>query len=63
MIWVKGVASAVGACGMWKDDEDGVGCELPDQGWISSIDLRVQLTANRLVENKLVFKMTSEPEG
>ena len=31
MIWVEGVALVpmVGACGMWKEEEDGVGCGLP----------------------------------
>ena len=31
VIWVEGVAPAVGACGMEKgEEEDGVGCGLPD---------------------------------
>ena len=35
MIWVEGVAHvpAVGACGMRKEEDDGVGCGLP--AWIS----------------------------
>ena len=28
-IWVEGVTPAVEACGMWKEEEDGVGCRLP----------------------------------
>ena len=38
MIWVEGVAlaPAVGACGMWKEEEDGVGCGLP--AWIDEAE-------------------------
>ena len=41
MIWVEGVAlaPAVGACGMWKEEEeDGVGCGLP--AWIDEAEQR-----------------------
>ena len=40
MIWVEGVAlaPAVGACGMWKEEEDGVGCGLP--AWIGEAEER-----------------------
>ena len=36
MTWVEGVAlePAVGACGMWKEEEDG------GQVWITSLDRR-----------------------
>ena len=39
MIWVEGVAltPAVGACGMWKE-EDGGGCGLPT--WIGEVEER-----------------------
>ena len=38
MIWVEGVALAlaVGACGMWKEEEDGVGYGLP--AWIGEAE-------------------------
>ena len=38
MIWVEGVAPepAVGACGMWKEEADGVGCALP--AWIGEAE-------------------------
>ena len=38
MIWVEGVTLAlvVGACGMWKEEEDGVGCGLP--AWIGEAE-------------------------
>ena len=40
MIWVEGVTLAlvVGACGMWKEEEDGVGCGLP--AWIDDAEQR-----------------------
>ena len=40
MIWVEGVAlaPAVGASGMWKEEEDGVGCGLP--AWIGEAEQR-----------------------
>ena len=40
VIWVEGVALAptVGACGMWKGEEDGVRCGLP--AWIGEAEQR-----------------------
>ena len=38
MIWVEGVAPVVGACGMCKEKEDGVGCGLP--AWIGEAEQR-----------------------
>ena len=40
MIGVEGVALApvFGACGMWKEEEDGVGCGLP--AWIDEAEQR-----------------------
>ena len=40
MIWEEGVAlaSVVGACGMWKEEEDGVDCGLP--AWIDEAEER-----------------------
>ena len=40
MIWVEGVAlaPAVGACGMWKEEEDGGRCGLP--AWIDEAEQR-----------------------
>ena len=35
MIWVGGVASAVGACGMWKEEEEDGG-----RVWITCLDRR-----------------------
>ena len=37
MIWVEGVVPAVGACGMWNE-EDGVGCGL--LAWIDEAEQR-----------------------
>lgn len=34
VIWVEGVAPAVGACGMWKEEEDG------GLVWITCLDRR-----------------------
>ena len=34
MIWVEGVAPVVGACGMWKEEEDG------GWVWITCLDRR-----------------------
>ena len=38
MIWVEDVALAIGACEMWKEEEDGVGCGLPT--WIGEAEER-----------------------
>ena len=48
MIWVEGVAlaPAVGACGMWKEEEDG------GRVWINCLDRRGRVLP---LEHALVF--------
>ena len=47
---------------LWFQDEGSEG-EALIKRWVSWIDLEAQTVAIWLVDNQLMFKMTSEPEG
>ena len=56
MIWVEGVAlgPAVGACGMWKKEEDG------GRVWITCLDRRGQETGRRVAGEEAALQARSE---
>ena len=56
MIWVEGVAlvPAVGACGMWKEEEDG------GQVWITCLDRRGRAAGRGVTDEEAALQARSE---
>ena len=56
MIWVEGVAlaPAVGACGMWKEEEDG------GRVWITCLDRRGRAALRRVAREEAALQARSE---
>ena len=54
VIWVEGVAPTVGACGMWKEKEDG------GRVWITCLDRRGRATWRRVAGEEVALQIRSE---